>query len=170
MGAENISTIWEGDSVGIWQCKKNFRRYSHFWRKAHSDYVIPQHDNWCNTSPMYVPQTVYQMQECLPKKHVWGLVPCHHQSPAPSQLEALKMPASIGYPGADGGAFQFYISGGWGFSSLSKRPSAVLSSWTTPNILVQWERVQFIIYHYWRTLNYGTHAYYNNLHARCSQE
>ena len=83
MGAENISTIWEGDSVGICQCKKNFRRYSHFWRKAHSDSVIPQHDNWCNTSPMYVPQTVCQQQECQPKEHYRRLVPCNHQPPDP---------------------------------------------------------------------------------------
>ena len=46
---------------------------------------------------------------------------------SPSLLEALKMPASIGYPAADGGAVEFYISCGGGSSLFSKRPSSVPS-------------------------------------------
>ena len=55
-----------------------------------------------------------------------------------ARLEALKTPASIGSPGADGGAVEFWISGGRGAGSLSKRPLAVPSSRTTANLLEQW--------------------------------
>ena len=49
------------------------------------------------------------------------------------------MTSSIGYPAADGGAVEFYISGGGGSISLSKRPSAGPSSYTTSTILAQWK-------------------------------
>ena len=54
-------------------------------------------------------------------------------------LEALKMSASIGTPGADGGAVEFWISGGGGVGSLSKRPPSGPSSQTTVNLLAQWK-------------------------------
>ena len=55
------------------------------------------------------------------------------------QLEAFKIPASIGSPGADGGAVEFWISGGGGSGSLSKRPSDGPSSRTSANLLAQWK-------------------------------
>ena len=54
-------------------------------------------------------------------------------------LEALKTLASIGSPGADGGAFEFWISGGGGEGCFSKRPPASPSSRTTANLLAQWK-------------------------------
>ena len=55
------------------------------------------------------------------------------------QLDALKTLTSICSPGADGGAVKFWIYSGGGASSLSKRPSAGPSSWTTANLLSQWK-------------------------------
>ena len=51
------------------------------------------------------------------------------------QLEALKMPALMVSPGADGGAVELWISGGGGASYFSKRPLDGPSSHMTVNIL-----------------------------------
>ena len=56
-----------------------------------------------------------------------------------ARLEALKTPAPIGSPGADGGAVEFWISDGGGSGYLSKRPSAGPSSRMTVDILAQWK-------------------------------
>ena len=56
-----------------------------------------------------------------------------------TQLEALKIPASIGSPRADGGVVELCISGGGGAASLSKSYSDVPSSRTTENLLKQWK-------------------------------
>ena len=55
------------------------------------------------------------------------------------QLEALKTPDSIGSPGSDGGAVEFWISGGGGAGFLSKRPSSGPYSQKTANLLEQWK-------------------------------
>ena len=49
------------------------------------------------------------------------------------------MSASIGSPGADGGAVNLWISGGGGSGSFSKRPAAGPSSRTTAYLLAQWK-------------------------------
>ena len=43
----------------------------------------------------------------------------------------VEIPASIGSPGADGGAFKLWISGGGGAGYFSKRPSYGPSYWMT---------------------------------------
>ena len=53
-------------------------------------------------------------------------------------LEAFKTSASIGYPGADGGAFELWISGGVGSGSISNHPSDGPSSRANVNLLAQW--------------------------------
>ena len=49
------------------------------------------------------------------------------------------MPASIGSPGVDDGAFELWVSSGVGACSYSKRCSAGPSSQTTTNLLSQWK-------------------------------
>ena len=87
MGEERLSTIWEVDSVVIFQCRIGFGRSRRFWMKDRYDYVLPQHGNLCHPTSISIPQTVYQQQDCLPKEHPWGLVPCHHQPPDPDSLQ-----------------------------------------------------------------------------------
>ena len=52
-------------------------------------------------------------------------------------LEALKIPASVGSPGADGVAVELWISGGGVEGSFTKRPSSGFYSWTTAELLEQ---------------------------------
>ena len=52
-------------------------------------------------------------------------------------LEALKIPASIGSPGSDGGVVEFCIYGEGEALSLSKKPSTGPSLRTTANLLAQ---------------------------------
>ena len=55
------------------------------------------------------------------------------------QLEALQTPASIGYPGADGGAVELLISGGGGAGYFLNSPSYGPSSQITTNLLAKWK-------------------------------
>ena len=55
-----------------------------------------------------------------------------------ARLEALKTPASIGSPGAEGGAVEFCISGGGGAGSFSTRTSSGPYPQTIANLLAQW--------------------------------
>ena len=56
-----------------------------------------------------------------------------------TRLEALKTPASIVSPGADGRAVKFWISGGGGAGYFSNWPSDVPYTQTTANALSQWK-------------------------------
>ena len=56
-----------------------------------------------------------------------------------ARLEVLKTLSSIGSPGVDGGAVEFWISGWGGSGSFSKRPSTVPSYRMNTNLLAQWK-------------------------------
>ena len=87
MVEEPFSTIWEGDSVFICWCRKWFRGYRKFWRKAYSGSVLPQHGNWCHPIPIHATQTVCQHQECGPKVYYQWIVPCNHQPATPDSWQ-----------------------------------------------------------------------------------
>ena len=71
-------------------------------------------------------QVIINLQALIPDK---GNVFC--------PIGGVKMPASTGSPGADGGLVELWISCGVGEGSLSKRPSDGPSSCTYTNLLAQ---------------------------------
>ena len=72
MGKELFSTIREGESVEICRCRKGFGGSRHFWSKDHSDSVLPQHGDWCHTTPMSVPQTVFSSRSVYQRNIIGG--------------------------------------------------------------------------------------------------
>ena len=64
------------------------------------------------------------------------------------------MPASIGSPGSDGGVVKFWISGGGGSGSFSKRHSAGPSYQTTANLLEQFKIPPVTVMEYKKKASY----------------